>query len=840
MSHNKHRAKISVILGALVVGGMLQVVGKTVRPGRGAARPPRAAEVASLSPFPRHTAEVGHSPLARSVSEIDYARDIKPILSASCYACHGPDEQSREAGLRLDRREDAHKSAIIPGHAARSRLVMRITTGNPRRRMPPASSKKPPLTPAQIDLLRRWIDQGASFEEHWAFVPPLRPAAPLVAHRAWAHNPIDAFIAAGHQRQGLTPSPPADRRTLLRRLCFDLVGLPPTMREVDDFTSDPSPDAYEKQVDRLLASPRFGERMAVLWLDLVRYADTEGYSVDDNREVSMYRDYVIDAFNHNKPYDRLTVQSLAGDLLPGPTKEDRVASGYNRLLMTSQESCASEEERRARYAADRVRNLSSVWLGLTMGCAECHDHKFDPLTTQEFYRLAAFFADIRERGIGPQVVTRFPTPRQGAQLAEKQAEIVRLKSELARSAWALFPLLQAKSLAHALMSRVEGEVPRLQAKRDAVSRAETELATLQEEVENTLTTTSGPPRIVRVLPRGNYLDQSGKPVSPGLPRALARRHRLRAGPTRLDLARWLVSPEHPLVARVFVNHLWKIAFGKGLVRSADDFGAQGTPPTHPELLDWLAVEFVQSGWDVKTLFRLIVTSSAYRQHSIGDSGQRQRDPRNIWLARQNRFRLDAEFIRDNALAVSGLLVSEIGGRSVRPSQPDNFWSDRFTQKTYQPSEGKNLYRRGLYTFWCRNYTHPELQLFDAPSRQSCTAERVRSATPLQALALMNDPAHVEAARAFAWRIMQEAAPSRRFDHAFRLALARGASPREEELLRAIYEKHLATFRHDPQGTQAFLHIGTLALPPDVEPAELAAWASVARVILNLHETISRY
>jgi hypothetical protein len=800
-------------------------------------------------------------PEARRVS---FARDVRPILAKACYSCHGPDARARKADLRLDRRGPAIRSAIVPGDAARSLLVQKVASTDTAARMPPPACGKPALPAAQVEVLRRWIDQGALYQEHWAFVPPVRPAVPAVRNAAWVRNPIDAFIAAGHDKQGLSPAPQADRRTLLRRLSYDLTGLLPAPDEVAAFEQGP-PEAYEQWVDRLLASPHFGERMAVLWLDLVRYADTDGYSGDALRSVWPYRDWVVRAFNRNLPFDQFTIRQLAGDLVPASTREDRIASGYNRLLMTSNEACANEQERRAQYLADRVRNLSSVWLGLTMGCAECHDHKFDPLTARNFYRLGAFFADVQEKGVGKQEPTRMLTSAQ-EDFLDRQDQRIRLLEEKLRDLPGLKQALedaqrradveapQAKTPVGVLAAlqtptaersseQVEQILLYFHPDDTEMKRVLVELATVRftrqfllYQFPITLTTQSGAPRVVRVLRRGNYLDQSGEVVGPGLPEVLSGGYALGENPTRLDLAKWLVAADNPLVARVFVNHLWRIAFGKGLVATPEDFGTRGSPPSHPELLDWLAVEFRESGWDVKALLRLLVTSSAYRQASLVSPEQRQRDPKNLWLARQDSARFEAEFLRDNALAAAGLLAHRLGGPCVVPYQPDGFWLDR----PPFPPVGDEQHRRGLYTLWCRNFLHPALQLFDAPPRRTCCAERSHSATPLQSLGLLNDPSFTEAARALACRVLREAQPPERLVYAFRLALARAPGPAEVRVLEELYERHLADFRRDRGKAEALTSVGQAPGAPDLDVAEWAAWTSVVRAILNLHETVTRY
>ncbi len=757
---------------------------------------------------------------------VDFNRDIRPILSETCYQCHGPDAGKRKADLRLDTRDGLFRSAdgttiVVPGKLDESELWLRVSSDDADSLMPPPKAGKP-LTPGQKQLLRRWIEQGAQWKGHWSFIPATRPPSPSPAgsHAASASldrdgsDSIDGFLLARMLAAGLEPSPEADRRTLIRRLSLDLVGLPPTPEEVEAFVNDSRADAYERRVDRLLASPHYGERMALFWLDLVRYADTQGYHSDNHMDIWMYRDYVIRAFNENRPFDRFTVEQLAGDLLPHPTDETRIASGYNRLLQTTQEGGAQAKEYIAKYAADRVRNVSSVWMGVTMGCAECHDHKYDPFTTREFYSVESFFADVSETIIGAQPPTRFPNPAQAA-------ELKRLQEKRA-------PLAAVKT-------------PSPEQKKQLVE-LDKQIKTFTEKIPGTLVTKAMPPRVVRLLRRGNWMDDSGPVVEPGVPASLPPLGVSGRRATRLDLARWLTARENPLVARVLVNRLWKLAFGQGLVTTADDFGAQGTWPSHPELLDWLSLEFVDSGWDVKGLLKRIVMSAAYRQSSRPRESDRRLDPANRWLSRQNAFRLDAELIRDQALAVSGLLSPAIGGPSVKPYQPPGYWTFlNFPRRVYHPDHGPNQYRRGLYTYWQRTFLHPSLLAFDASTREECVVQRPRSNTPLQALVLLNDPTYVEASRSLAARAIREGGKdrSKRLDRAFRLTLARPPRPAEARILLDLVTRHESDYRRDPAAARALLHIGDESAPASIDPAELAAWTSAARALLNLHEIVTR-
>jgi hypothetical protein len=802
---------------------------------------------------------------------VDYGREVQPIVTAHCYACHGPDEGKRKGKLRLDQRDAALKKAIKPGDAAHSPLLERIQSDDADLVMPPPRSKKGPLTTAQIETLRRWIDEGAKFDLHWSYVKPTRPALPAVKNRAWVRNPVDAFIAAGQETHGLAPASEADRVTLIRRLSFDLIGLPPTAAEVEDFVNDRSPEAYERLVDRLLASEHFGERMAMTWLDLVRYADTGGYHSDNHRDVWLFRDYVINAFNANKRFDQFTLEQLAGDLLPNSTNEQRIASGYNRLLQTTEEGGAQPKEYTAKYAADRVRNASAVWLASTMGCCECHNHKYDPFTMKDFYSLGAFFADVREIAVGRQEQTPIMTPQTAARVKLLDEQIALFRGQLAKpsgevdqlqAAWeekaraeggkglpkpvahalAVQPSKRTPQQKQALANHYRAVVPELEALRKGLAEAQGQRDAIMKTVPTTLVTTSLAPRTMRVLPRGNWQDDSGEVVQPAVPAFLTTldTHGKRA--TRLDLANWLVAPDNPLTARVFVNRLWKICFGQGIVKSVEDFGIQGSLPSHPQLLDWLAVEFRDSGWDVKHMLRVLVMSNAYRQSSVAAREVREKDPANVWLARQGRFRLDAEMVRDEALEISGLLSRKVGGPSVKPYQPAGYWSFlNFPKRDWQADTGEAIYRRGLYTYWCRTFLQPSLLAFDAPTREECTAERTRSSTPLQALALLNDPTYVEAARVFAERIIKQggADTASRLDWAYRRAVSRGIRPDEVQVLSALHAKHVAEFRGDRAAAEKAVAVGQWRVPKDGDVAELAAWTSVARTILNLHETISR-
>lgn len=1013
---------------------------------------------------------------ATTAGPVQFNRDIRPILSDHCFSCHGPDVQKMKGGLRLDVREAAlrpaksGKKAILPRDAAGSELVHRLLTDDADELMPPPEAHKP-LKPEQKALLQRWIAEGAEYQGHWAYQPIVRPSVPPGPE---GEGGIDRWVRSHLDSAGQKPAPEADRRTLARRLSLDLTGLPATPEMVATFEADTAPGAYERMVDRLMSSPQYGERMAIGWLDVVRFADTIGYHSDTPRNIWPYRDYVIRSFNNNKPFDQFTREQLAGDLFPNPTLEERVASGFNRLLLTTEEGGAQEKDYESRYLTDRVRAVGTVWMGQTIGCAQCHDHKFDPITARDFYSMGAFFADVKETIIGRREDGMLvPTEPQARELARLTHEAERLKSQfegphpklesafgrwrqerlealrsdslwtataptsadstggatvtirddrsvliggknpdtdstvvrfaslpervvgvrvevlpdkslpsqgpgragngnfvltevVARvvrdgvpardiafesawasheqtvsadknpyakwsaasvidhdargtfAGWAILPeagkpsqlrlrLKEPLTLAsgerleielqqkhghghHTLgcfrlgvatdpaavvpptvplpnadladrlkvgpsartpeqsaklwaeFKAVAPELADLRAQRTAADKAR---ADFEGTIPRTLVTErSEKPRTVRVLPRGNWLIETGEIMEPAIPaqfrpasRAVSDR-RL----NRLDLADWLVSPENPLTARVVVNRFWRQFFGTGLSKVLDDFGAQGEPPRHPELLDWLAAEFRDSGWDVKHLVRLMVTSRTYRQSSNASRELLARDPENRDLARQGRWRIEAEMVRDSALQVSGLLVPRIGGPSVRPYQPDGYWENlNFPQRGYDASSGGDQYRRGLYTWWQRSYVHPSMLAFDAATREECAAERNRSNIPQQALVLLNDPSYVEAARSFAARILREGFgdDTARLTWAWRQALARAPLDSELSALRRLLETQRTAFAKDPEAASQFTQTGKAPTPAGLDPVQWAAWTDVARALLNLHETITR-
>lgn len=788
----------------------------------------------------------------------DFNREIRPILSRNCFACHGHDEHDRQAGLRLDDRTaattelDSGATAIVPGDPAASELVVRIWESDPDLLMPPAGGNHT-LTSEQKAKLEAWIGAGAEYAPHWAYVTPVVCPEPVVTHAAWCINWIDRFVLANLETQGLEPSADADEVTLVRRVTFDLTGLPPAPADVDAYFADPAPDRYEQLVDRLLGSPRHAEKLSAWWLDLVRYADTVGYHGDQGQRAAPYRDWVISAFLANLPFDRFTTLQIAGDLvepLPGEHPDDRVlASAYNRLLQTSHEGGLQVKEYRAIYQADRIRNLSGAWMGATIGCAQCHDHKYDPYTAHDFYALGAFFADIDDEkhmgvaGFGgapnSSPTTREPErpivgPFDREQAAGLDAKILTLRGSM--------PSEPVAGVTQAV--EPTAEQPQDQAKRKQLADLKKQRQRLERKVM--ITQSLAEPRVVRILPRGSWMDDSGEVVAPAVPAFLGEIGGEQRA-TRADLARWLVAPladggSGELTARVAVNRLWANFFGAGLCRSAGDFGGQGEPPDQPALLDRLAIEFFRSGWNVRHVLRMIVTSHAYRQSSDAADEALAHDPENRSLARQGRWRYPAEGVRDAALFASGLLVEQLGGESVHPYQPAGYYRHlNFPQREYRADSNSQQWRRGLYVHWQRMFLHPQLLAFDAPTREECTAVRARSNTPKAALVLLNDPSFVEAARKLAERVLREGDDDgTRIDLLWRQAMSRRPDSQERELMQGLLERRRTEFAADPELARMFLSVGIAPRDESLDEAELAAWASAARAVLNLHESIARY
>lgn len=728
------------------------------------------------------------------LGQVSFNRDIRPIFSENCFECHGPGVPNPTGDLHLLKPGDV----LRPGDSGASRLVQRVQAAEPSVRMPPASTGKR-LTEAEIELIRRWIDEGAELEEHWAFVPPARPPVPSSRRGGPRGNPIDGFVRARLESEGLNASPRADRRTLIRRVSLDLAGLPPSRDEVSEFLSDHGPDAYGRLVERLLASPHYGERMAQEWLDAARYADTTGFAADTPRPMWLFRDWVIDAFNSNMPFDQFTIEQLAGDMLPDATQSQRIATGFHRNSMQALGNNPPKEEFRIKGIVDRLDTTGRVWLGLTVACAECHDHKYDPISQREYYRLFAIFNNIPHYGEAFGV----HGPRMLVSLDD--ASLPWIEGDSARTDKAT---LEARLAARGLLT-----------------------AQVMVEMET--------PRETRIHIRGSF-ENKGDRVSPGVPEAIGR---IPDGVPvdRLSFARWLVDGRNPLVARVFVNRLWQQFFGTGLVRTVEDFGSQGEWPSHPELLDWLAVEFVDSGWDIRHMVRLIVASEAYRQSSkVGDALQSS-DFYNRLLARGPRQRLPAEEIRDTMLAVSGLLSRKMGGPGVYPVQPRHVGEFRDASAgKWTTSRGTDRYRRGVYTFWQRMYPYPSMVLFDAPSGERSCIRRNVSNTPLQALVLLNDPVVFEAARALGGRILLESAASTdtaRIEFAFETALARPPNTAETELFESFVAKQRRRFAGSPDSANSVVD-GRLPDHASLPATELATWTMVGSTILALDETIT--
>jgi hypothetical protein len=778
--------------------------------------------------FRNATAE-GANAVSRTAPTIDFNQQIRPILSDKCFRCHGPDTAQRKAGLRLDRAEsalhelDSGVTAIVPRDPSRSEMIRRIFSDDPEERMPPQNSQKS-LTDTEKALLRAWVADGAEYSKHWSFVRPKRPAPPILPVDKWSTNDIDRFIFQRLRQEKLAPSAETDRRTLIRRVSFDLNGLPPAISEVDAFLADNQPGAYDRVVDRLLASPRFGERMAMHWLDLARYADTDGYEKDGHRQMWPYRDWVIRAFNNNLPFDEFTIEQLAGDMLPSPTRDQLIATAFNRNNPTTSEAGSDPDEFAAKYAIDRLNTTANVWLGLTTQCAECHDHKFDPITT-DFYRLFAFFNQMPEVPLyeGPDAPPSImvATPEQEKKLSDLASQIAAAKADLEKD---------PKGTASA-------------AQRERIASLEKQVADLRALIPKVrVMQPASQQRPTHILIRGDYLNP-GKEVTAGIPAVFGQRPN--ENTSRLALARWIVSGENPLTARVVVNRLWAMCFGTGLVSTMNDFGAQGELPTHPELLDWLATEFVARHWDVKAMLRLIVTSSAYRQSSRATPELLERDPGNRLLTRGPRFRLPAEMIRDNALAVSGLLHEQLGGPSNFSYHPAGLWEEMAWAdspwKTWPQQHDTNLYRRGLYTFWKRSMLHPVMSLFDAPSRNVCEVGRSTTNTPLQAYVTLNEASFVEAARFLAARMMGNGgdSPENAIEDGYLRATLRPPSDNERKILRNLYDRMYRHFNERPVEAEAFLAVGESSSPKELDHVKLAAWTTVAQVILNLDETITK-
>ena len=786
---------------------------------------------------------VGLVPPSPAEGDVDYLRDVKPLLARQCVGCHGAEKP--RGGLRLDTAAAALKGgrggpSVVPGNSGESPLYTAVVSDDDGERMP---LKRPKLSDAEATTLRTWIDAGAHYPAdevptsppppHWAFVAPVRPEVPAVADGNWPRNPIDGFIAARLDRDGIRPAPEADRATLVRRLSLDLVGLPPTPEEVDAFVADDAPDAYEKLVDRLLASPHYGERWGRVWLDAARYADSNGYSIDAPRQIWPYRDWVIDALNRDQPFDEFVVDQVAGDLRPDASLAQRVATGLHRNTQINQEGGIDPEQFRVEAVIDRVNTTGTVFLGLTIGCAQCHDHKYDPISQKDYYRLFAFFNNSDDPDLpvaSPEEVARRDAFLKKADEAldharQTQPELVeaaakwvadldmvgRQKQTLeVRTAIDLPPDRRTEDQHRAIFAAFADQAPAAKKLKQALNKIKRDAPAI---VTTMVVRERATPRETHLLLGGDFT-RPADVVEPGTPQVLPALPT--STPTRMDLARWLVDPKNPLTARVAVNRIWQEHFGRGLVETENDFGTQGSPPSHPALLDWLATEFVASGWSQKAIHRLIVTSATYRQSSRARPDLLTLDPTNLLLARQARLRVDAELVRDAALRASGLLNPAVGGPSVFPPQPDGVMNLGQMRREWKPDDGPDRYRRGLYTYFWRATPHPLLMVFDAPDATRTCTRRPRSNTPLQALTLLNDPAFIEFAQALADRAGREApADADRLRRIFRLCLGRAPSPTEADRLAAL----LAQGRADSP--------------------EPAAWTAVARVLLNLDEFITR-
>jgi hypothetical protein len=747
-----------------------------------------------------------------NVPQIDFSRDVLPIFSDKCFHCHGPDETTREAELRLDRREfvfaDRDGSQIIePGKPESSELVRRIVSNDADEQMPPPSEARQ-LTEDETKIIRRWVAQGAKWNQHWSFVPPLRPELPEVSSRSWSQNAIDHFVLARLDRKNLKPSQQAEKQTLIRRVTLDLTGLPPTPAEVDAFLADNSPDGYETLVDRLMASPRYGEHMAGPWLDAARYADTDGYQNDRTRYMWPWRDWVIMALNRNMPFDQFTIEQLAGDMLPGATLYQQIATGFCRNHRINSEGGSIPDEWAVEYVADRIETLGTVWLGLTIGCARCHDHKYDPISQKEYYQLFAYFNNVPEWGLGPNNGNSPP--------------LITVPKN--------WPHLSAENIG-------------------AIEPAAYELVTSQTSVvrpkpggkQTVMVMHELPePRPTFLLRRGQYnLPDKSEVLKPSVPSSLGTLSSSEKN-DRLALARWLVAPSNPLTARVTVNRYWQLFFGVGLVKTSENFGVQGERPSHPQLLDWLATEFICTGWDVKAMHKLIVTSETYRQSSNVSGDLLAKDPENRLLARGSRRRLSGKVIRDSALAISGLLTEKTGGRSVKPYMPPKFWR-AISNNKYVQDHGENLYRRSLYTYWRRTVPPPTMMNFNAAEREVCLVRKAQTNSPLQALTLMNNVLFLETSRLMGERMLKEggALPDERVAYGFRLATGRQPTDTEEELLLDAYDTFLSRFQNDPLAAEKLLNIGEFPYDTSLDVSQLAAMTMVASTIMNLDETITK-
>lgn len=808
--------------------------------------------------------------------KIDFNFDVRPILSDRCSTCHGPDEKARKAELRLDLEETAFAKltkseghAFVAGDIKKSHAALRILSDNPEVMMPPPDSKLS-LTALEKATILKWIEQGAEWKPHWAFTPPVKSKLPTVQDTLWAQNPIDYFIQSRLKREGLEPSKEANKETLIRRVTFDLTGLPPTLEEIDAFLDDTSAQAYEKLIDRLMDSRHFGERWCWDWLDAARYADTNGFQNDPERNMWPWRDWAIKAINSNMPYDQFTVEQLAGDLLPNASSEQILATAFNRNHMYNGEGGRIAEETRVENVFDRVETMGTLWLGLTINCIRCHDHKFDPLTQKEYYQFFDYFNQTSEEGIGytgrVAPILDLSEPVKLEKVAKLQAFVDKIGEKVAALENDLYPHDEGETPAESpetagldgdqlfalgikpaqrnpyhlgLLNDGHKEKAPDYAKvivdlRKAISeRDQQSVDNLQVMVMDQLER----PRPSFILNKGAY-DQRLEQVEMGVPSVLTALSP-DAAPNRLALAQWLVSSDHPLTARVTVNRFWQSFFGTGLVKTTEDFGLQGAKPSHPELLDWLAVTFLESGWDVKALFKTIVMSATYRQSSKVTPELLEKDPDNRLLARGARYRLPSWMIRDQALAISGLLQDSIGGPAVKPYQPEGIWEEAtFGFKKYEQDHGDKLYRRTLYTFW-RRIVGPTM-LFDNSTRQTCSVNSSRTNTPSHALTTLNDITYVEAVRVMAERLMLSTpSDDQRIEKAFRLATARLPHPEEKQLLTERLQKLKTDFAQEPDAAKKLIETGEYRQNKTLNVVEQAAYTALCSMIINLDEAVTK-
>lgn len=763
---------------------------------------------------------------------IDFNFHIKPILSDRCFACHGPDMDARKAGVRLDEEAFAYNlldtlkgiHVIKPGDLGKSEVFRRIINEDEEQMMPPPESNLS-LSEYEIELVKRWIEQGAEWKPHWSFIRPEKSSFPKVKQKDWPQNAIDFFVLGKLEALQRRPSVKASKEKLLRRLSFDLTGLPPDPETIDTFLANDSSKAFEDLVDEYLASKSFGERMATEWVDLARYAETNGIHHDLERNMWPWRDWVISAFNKNMGYDQFVTWQLAGDLLPNPTYEQQLATAFNRNNRTTQECGSLDEEFRVSYVIDRTNTFGKAFMGLTVECAQCHDHKYDPISQKEYYQLFAFFNQVPEKGVTQSFPGKINHNQQSAPYLE-------------------LPKEEVKKIRNYIDEQIESEYANGSTQdKDKMYRAnwkEEMEAMLQPvmvmEEKDTL-------RPTYILERGLY-DSPGEEVSFGTPENISG-FNPDLSKNRFGLAQWLFDAENPLTARVAVNRYWQMIFGSGLVATPDDFGSQGSIPTHPALLDWLAVEFVESGWDVKNLLKLMVMSTTYQQASSANESQLAFDPENQWLGRGTQQRLTAEMLRDQVLTIGGLISEEIGGPSVKPYQPEGLWTQvssggRYKRK-YMTTHGKDRYRRSLYTYWKRILPPPAMVIFDAASRNQCTVKRQSTNTPLQALVLLNDPQFVEASQALAYQMMTEGGKNlkQRIDYAFRWATSRKPDLGELIILESLFNDELKEFQKYPDKADDFLNIGGFNSKENLNSQELAAYGVVANTIMNLSESLQK-